>query len=454
MRGTLRLAALVAWGLVGAWGTASCLAAEPPQVLLRASTAIDTVDQVDLSLEVGGDLRVTDAGKTRSLPMSVVAKQTFLERRITAPAERLRALRHYEAADVTIKIDSDSSQPTLRDDRRLVCVDVADDRPTLFSPYGPLTRDEFDLVAVQGNTLLLDRLLPDRPVAVGDSWTHAPALVAGLLALDAVSQADVTSKLQQLDDAAARCELTGTVQGAIGGVATEIEVMARYRFDRAAGRVNWFALLIKEKRSIGHAAPGLDVTARLLIERRPGNLVPALADAAVADLNLEPGPEKQLLLYEARQTGFRFLYDARWQIAFDQSDVVALRLIDRGDLIAQCNISPVRSTSETPTLAEFQADVKRSLDKHFGQFIKASESTTAQGYQLLRVSVSGIVAELPIEWHYYLLSAPSGQRAAFAFTVESELIERLAGGDEALISTVEFFEPPVATAQQPTEATK
>ena len=56
--------------------------------------------------------------------------------------------------------------------------------------------------------------------------------------------------------------MAGVVQGAIGGVSTEIELKAKYEYDLQQKRITWFALLIKEKRAVGHVSPGTLSTAR------------------------------------------------------------------------------------------------------------------------------------------------------------------------------------------------
>src|SRR6185437_10701473 len=134
-----------------------------------------------------------------------------------------------------------------RGDRRLIVVDGGASQTVLFSPQGPLVREELDLLDVPGNTLWLENLLPAKPVAVGDRWRHDDQLLASLLGLDAVSQADVNSELKTIDADNARCELAGEVHGAVGGVATDISFKAKYRFDRKQRRIAWIGMLIKEK---------------------------------------------------------------------------------------------------------------------------------------------------------------------------------------------------------------
>ena len=78
---------------------------------------------------------------------------------------------------------------------------------------------------------------------------------------------------------------------------------------------------------------------------------------------------------------------------------------------------PLADVQKQLTLAAFQQEVRDKLDKHFGQFLEASEGTGEAGYSVLRVVATGNVVELPIQWVYYLLVSPEGQRVTLAFTM-------------------------------------
>jgi hypothetical protein len=428
----------------------TCTAAET-HALRSGRQAGDQV-RVELMLEVGGDLKVAEEGKIRTLKMSVVGHLSYDEKLLVADGSDQRSVRHYEKAEAVIKVEDGGMKPQLRAERRRIGVQATDVQSILFSPQGPLTREELDLIDVPGNSLLLDELLPDKPVAVGQDWGHSEGLLAGLLGLDAVSHAEVRTVLKEVDAHAARLELSGNVQGAVGGVATEIELSGRYKFDLARRRITWFALLIKEKRSIGHVGPGMDIVARLQMTVAPGRDNSQLRDEVLKGTPLEPRPELLQLSYESVPGKFRFQHDRHWHVMVDTGDVLALRMVDRGELIAQCNVSslPRNRPGTRPTLANFQKDIRSSLQKHFERFLQASETTNALGYAVYRVVAVGKVAELPIQWNYYLVSDDAGNQVVFAFTTEANLAELIAEADQAMVMAVQFVESAVSTAAKPT----
>jgi hypothetical protein len=150
----------------------------------------------------------------------------------------------------------------------------------------------------------------------------------------------------------------------------------------------------------------------------PGAVSPALSDQALAEVNLEPTPEQALLEYTSQNGHFQFLHDRAWHVVNDTPDAVTLRLIERGELIAQCNASAVApvEAGKRFTLAHFQEDVQKSLDKHFESFLSAGESENSVGHTTCRVIAGGKVESLPIQWNYYLVADSEGHQTVLAFT--------------------------------------
>ena len=247
--------------------------------------------------------------------MSVVANLLYDERTLEIPttsAGCLRSLRFYDRADAVIKVADDGLKPALREERRLIGVKVDGSKATLFSPGGSLSRDELDLVDVLGNSLLVDGFLPERPVAQGESWTHRDSLVAAMLGLDELKTSDVRSTLGEVNDSSALIDMAGRVEGAVDGVTTRIEIKAKYRFNRKTGRIDWFGLLVREDRDVGHVAQGLDVVARLKMQIEPRERSERLADAAIEGLDLEPTDAATRLTCESAKGDWRFAHDRRW----------------------------------------------------------------------------------------------------------------------------------------------
>jgi hypothetical protein len=266
--------------------------------------------------------------------------------------------------------------------------------------------------------------------------------VAPLVGLDAVHRSNLECKLDRVEKGLAIVHCQGAISGAAGGVSSEITVAAKYSFDTQRKRISWLAMTLREKRALGHAHPGLEVTARVQMAVEKKSNVPALHDSVLADLNLKADEPVRLLEFRSPTGGFETLLDRRWHVMIEREDVSVLRLVDRGDLIAQCNISalPQLETGETFSMVDFQQDVKRALADHFGEFVTASESVTDSGLHIMRVVTTGKISELSIDWVYYHLTDDQGRRASCVYTYESELADRFGASDQSLLSSFRFVD--------------
>jgi hypothetical protein len=405
------------------------------------SEAAGRLTRVTARFEVGGDLRLPGEPKPAALPMSVVARFDYFERRIDDDRidDQRRSLRWYSTAEAAIKVDKQASVSKLAADHRLIRMALSKDHTTLAVSGGYLTRQERDLIDLPCNTLVLNKLLPTTSKK-GSTRKPPEGDMALLLGLDAVSRSDVETTVSDLNNEVGEVTISGALDGAVGGVATEIEIKGKMHYDVAQHQPFALALLIKEKRTAGHVSPGLDVVAKLELQIAPVAEVKELSDEALGGATLvTEGPEPPLEFLSA-ESGFQFVYEHRWRITREERDAVVMRLVDRGDLVAQCNVSmlPKLDENQRLTLEEFQKEVQQSLGKHFDHLESAGERKTAAGLRMLHVVAGGAVSDLQIEWHYYLLIDPAGRRAAISFTMEKELTERFGNAARLIVDEFRF----------------
>ncbi len=451
--------------LLACW---SLPAAAADEVELRMATEVNELRRVGISLEVGGHLLVNVEGKEQKLPMRVSALFRHQERILSTmdgkPGEDSKSISHaarsvriYDEIKADLEVDGRSIKPQLREDRRLIGVNVDGEKATFVSLHGPLTREELDLVQTPGDSMIVSRLLPADGKAreVDATWKHDADTMAILLGLEAVGSTDVESKLYELTDSLAKIEMNGTVHGAVDGIATQIELRGRYYFQRKSQRINGLELHWKEKRAVGHTAPGVDVTARLKMHVAQLKEVPALGDEALTGTELEPGAEAELLEHTAQGNNIRFYHDSRWHVTQDSDRRVIMRLVDDGELVAQCNLverKPMKAGNRQ-TLKEFQQDIQRALGDKFGNFTRARESMNEAENVVYQVEAEGRVSDLPIKWIYYLVSAKDGRRVSVVFTMEGPLVEQFGESQEPIVSSLMLLEPEADTDAAESEST-
>src|SRR5262249_16291201 len=138
-----------------------------------------------------------------------------------------------------------------------------------YSPQGPLTALELELLRAPGDSVALLGLLPPKPVAVGDKWSP-PAWAAQMLTdTEAVAKSDLTCVLESVTDGQAKVKFDGTIEGATAGSSGKIELHGFYLYDIKAQQVRRAELQQSEDRSIGPISPGLRVKATSVVTRTP-----------------------------------------------------------------------------------------------------------------------------------------------------------------------------------------
>ncbi len=416
---------------------------------LVSDVTVGSESEVIVQMDVKGSLQVLENAQPVDIPLTVKADLRYRELRQAPNGGTLNALRKYSKSDATITVDGNPIEPVLRDTRRRVRVESGA-KLELYSVDGPLTREELDLLDVQGNTVLLDGLVPEKVVTVGDSWSHHDAMMASLLSIDAVSVNEVQSTLVSADDASATVELSGRVEGAVHGVSTEIEVGGKYLFDRQAGRVTKCQLILKEKRSIGHVGPGINAesTINILVtpqtDKQMGNLI-SLGAVAAANRFVD--------LECIAESGFSFNYDRRWHVMDESPGQISLRMVDRGDLIAQAKISLIQSSAGAIAATDFRRQITQALGDKAKEVTSQGSLKTKAGQRVSGLTATGIVSGLPIQWRYYLIGEKAGQQVAIVITLEPELATKLGGADRGMVESLKWTQGS-ATASAPTPAVR
>jgi hypothetical protein len=374
------------------------------------------------------------------------------------PGGSRRCARYYEQQDVKLLINGKEVIPQLRNNRRLIGASFFEGRLTIFSPQGPLTREELDLVQWPGDSLVADALLPEASVEVGGTWQVDEAKLGALLNIDTVGQSDVSAELIETNRDYAQIDAKGVVHGMVDGATTTIEIKSRCYFDLRRRRVHSLQLVAKEKRSAGEVSPGVKAVAKVRLQFAPlsrsDSLSDSLSDSVVAKMGAVPNADTIQLSFLPTNRVYRLLHDRDWHVTSDAKSAVVLRKMQDNDVLGQCNISalPVIEKGKQVTLESFRDDVRSTLGKDFGRFIKAGEFVDQRGRLVYHVAAEGKVTDVPIHWRYYLVGEPDGRRAALVFTLEQSMAARFGQADRQILSGFDFLASGTTAKPQPPSA--
>ena len=412
----------------------------------------DAVD-VSLELEVGGELIVADeSNKKKRLPLSAEANLAYRERLLQVSPTTLegpsRSVRFYESAQASITTEEQTVERTLPSEKAVVVAEWTDAGIALHGLEQPLARDQLDLINAIGNTLVIDRLLPGKSLADGQTWKNDQRVMGVLLGMDTVRACEVSSVVAGLDNGHVQIRMAGSVHGEIDGARSEVELKGAYLFHLASRRITRFNMAVKEQRAPGGVAPGLDVTAKLTlsIKATPASAKQLLSADQTAQARRIRIPRHGELVVESPQRGYRFRHSGQWYVTADQRELLSLRYLNEGKLIAHCNITtlPARSAQRAAKLAQFEHDVRISLGDKFDAISAKREWTTKSGHRCLAVFANGKVRDVPVQWRYYLVTAENRPRASVSVTVEQSLLKDFADADRAIVDSLDLIEQPAA----------
>jgi len=415
---------------------------------------------VDSTIKVKGQLETAiKSGQARSLELDVDGKLQYLERRLPGTgrdAEAFRSLRYYETATATIDVQGQKTYARGSDKHRLIVAEGKAEGLSLHSPNSNLLPAELELLNSPGDTLPVLALLPQSDVEVGEVWTPDSWVLQSLTGLEAVLKSELTCQLDSVEDDLATITFKGKVEGATVGAQTEISVSGKLQFRIDQNFISHLEMEQQEKRSVGSVSPGMKVTATVNWDRSLADAPGPLTDEVVASIPLETKPESKFLSFEP-PWNIRLLLPRDWYVFHQTGQVAVLRLLDKGSLIAQANISkiPTVKPGEHTSEEQFHQDIRTSLGDKLIKILKAENLSTDDGRYIHRVTVAGKANDVPVQWIYYLCAAPSGRQVSFVFTVDEKLREQLNDRDSDIVLSLEFLEPQAAPQQAgPTETSE
>lgn len=400
--------------------------------------------RVAMSMKLAGDMVVAQAGKPTTLKLAALAEHRYRERVLSANSGSIakRAARYYDDARAAISVDGVNNPRMLRPERRLIVCDRQNESIVCHSPAGTLTREEVEIVGEHFDTLALPGVLSDKPVAVGDSWKLTDAVVQALCNFDSLSANELTASLSQIKDGVAVVAVAGTAKGAENGAQATVKVTATARYSLIARRITVVEWKQSDSRDQGPASPAVNAETIITIERSAVETPRELSDEALATVAVGKDAAEALKSLTIRDLKGRFevVCSRDWQVTGRTESNLVLRLLDRGEFVAQATITPWQKAEPGQHMdaAAFRDAMLRSPGWTSEGLLTEGETPGRTGRWVYRVVARGQMENIAVLQTFYLVAGPNGDQVVVAITTKPAQADKLAGRDALLVDGLEF----------------
>jgi hypothetical protein len=351
--------------LAAVLSTLAAATAADPAVTLAEAFDEKNVCRVEVKSEIAGKIRVALGEGKPPKVVELTGRHHFVYDERSLPSEDAaskKLVRAYRTFDFTRTIGGQEQKAVVRPEvRRMVVLRSDKGKKAPFSPDGPLTFDEIDVVKndLFGPTLV-SGLLPPKPVTPGARWLATPEAVSDLTDLDRVTNGALDVEFVGVIDANkrkyAKLSLAGAVRGDNEDGPSRQQIDGTAYFDLDAKRLSYLKLngtheMLDDKGQVTGKIEG-----SFTLTREDSPKAAEFTDDALKGLPLKPTDDNTQLLYDNPDLGVRFLHPRRWRVGVVQGRQVVLAEPQGGSV--KLTVLP---PTKTPTPAAFQAEVKTFL---------------------------------------------------------------------------------------------
>jgi hypothetical protein len=402
--------------------------------------------RVHLEMKLSGEIRLNQRGKIVPIRLEASAEHEYPERILSVGRQGLpdKAVRFYEKAHAEIATNNDSTERGLRPERRLFVAQRYKDQLLVYAPAGAITRDEQQLTGEHFDSLCVTGILPTKEVTIGDSWKIANAEVQALCGFEGLTEQDLNAKLESVADQKAHIAITGTATGIDVGALVRLTIEASAEFDLATQRITSLHWKQINNRDQGPASPASTTQTNIVLTRAALEVPKNLSDVALVTVPEGFEPPLAMTSLEFRDPKSRFImnYGREWQTVSRTDEHLVLRLMERGDFVAQATLSPWTKAEKGKHLSgeEFQEAMDATPGWQPEKVLQTGEVPAEGGRWMYRISALGKLDGSEVMQNFYLIASPEGEQLVIAFTMTPKQAERLGTRDLALAGSIELID--------------
>jgi hypothetical protein len=365
---------------------------------------------VSARVELAGALSVPgDKGQApKSLSVSGDSAIEYDELILAPGADgKQKTLRVYRRMDFHRKIGDKLQESAIRPSVRRMVVLRHENVEVPFSPDGPLTWEEIDLVRTDVFTPALVGLLPDKAVKPGDRWTAVTAAIQELTDMERIEDGRVECRFEQVTTLAdrpyARVAFNGTVRGINEDGPNRQQLDGYFYFDLKSNHLSYLSLkgtssmLDKEGKTLG------SVGGQFVLTRQPQPRSKDFSEDVLRRLVVEPNADNTMLLFENPQLGIRFLYPRRWRVAGVHGPQVALDEAAGSGLLLS-----IEQPSRVPSAQQFLTESRDFFQKQKAKIFRIDQPRRVAGTALEHFSFDMEINAQRVLMDYYVIPQQTG----------------------------------------------
>lgn len=405
---------------------------------------VDDCLKIELSLNLKGEMKVQRDGKMVSIPMTATANHHFEERIIHLSTSGIadKVARNYSKAEALFNIEGNKSERTLRKQRSLIVAQRPENSIFVYSPKGPLSREELELTGEHFDTLSIANLIPKGQLPT-ETWKLKDFTVQAVCNFEGLSEHTITGKVVSNENGIVTFKIEGTATGVESGANVTSTVDATGIWNEKTSKITSLSWKQNDNREAGPVNPASKTEMEIVIKREVLETPQTLNDAALVSIPQDFDVPNLMTYVEFKDQQGRFdLSTSRdWQLVAKTENHLVLRLVEKGDFIAQATVS-VWSKAEPGkhlSVAEFKNITERTPGWVVEKDLQEGEVPSGdKGRWVYRISALGQLDNVPTMQNYYVVTSPGGEQVVVTFSLSPKQAEKLGTKDLSLIGSLEL----------------
>ncbi len=400
--------------------------------------------KLKLSMNLAGEIKVSRDGKPAGIKESATANHEFIERVLNVDKLGVaeKCARRYSMAHAVIAFGAERSAHDLQAERGLIVAQRLRDQIFTYCPTTALTHEELEVLE-HFDTLSLPAVLPGKTVKIGESWKLPNSAVQSLCHFEGLTEQHITGELASVKGNLAQITLKGTASGIEMGALVKLTIEATGQFDLDAKRLVRLDWKQKDEREQGPASPASSVEVTITVERATTSSPENLSDVAIVSVPSGTGePPSHMTQVQCTDPKGRFdlTHNREWVMVGQTEEHTILRLMDRGDFVAQVTITPWEPAEKGKHLEpdKFREMMAKTPGWEMEKEVQFGEVPSEGGRWVYRISALGQLDGANVMQNFYLIAGPSGEQAVLVFTMTPKQAERLGSRDLALAGSLDF----------------